>query len=73
MWNKGNKSKVNSMADYTDKIMFLTNEKFDYEQTRDESLVERNQERQMTGSWSIITNHIRVCMFRQTNLPRKPT
>ena len=26
------KSKVNSMADYTDKIMFLTNEKFDYEQ-----------------------------------------
>lgn len=26
------KSKVNGMADYTDKIMFLTNEKFDYEQ-----------------------------------------
>lgn len=26
------KSKVNAMADYTDKIMFLTNEKFDYEQ-----------------------------------------
>jgi hypothetical protein len=26
------KSKVNRMGDYTDKIMFLTNEKFDYEQ-----------------------------------------
>ncbi|UOE42163.1 hypothetical protein MTP09_05875 [Chryseobacterium suipulveris] len=26
------KSKVNAMGDYTDKIMFLTNEKFDYEQ-----------------------------------------
>jgi len=26
------KSKVNAMADYTDKIMFLTKEKFDYEQ-----------------------------------------
>lgn len=26
------KSKVNGMEDYTDKIMFLTNEKFDYEQ-----------------------------------------
>lgn len=26
------KSKVNAMADYTDKIMFLTNERFDYEQ-----------------------------------------
>lgn len=26
------KSKVNAMADYTDKIMFLTNEKFDFEQ-----------------------------------------
>ena len=26
------KSKVNGMGDYTDKIMFLTNEKFDYEQ-----------------------------------------
>ncbi|HLV47116.1 MAG TPA: hypothetical protein VKY32_08775 [Flavobacterium sp.] len=26
------KSKVNGMADYTDKIMFLTKEKFDYEQ-----------------------------------------
>ena len=26
------KSKVNGMADYTEKIMFLTNEKFDYEQ-----------------------------------------
>lgn len=28
------KNKVNGMADYTDKIMFLTNEKFDYEQAR---------------------------------------
>lgn len=26
------KNKVNGMGDYTDKIMFLTNEKFDYEQ-----------------------------------------
>src|SRR5690606_1278463 len=26
------KSKVNGMEDYTEKIMFLTNEKFDYEQ-----------------------------------------